>query len=124
MDFRQIPTVPNSPSKRLSRVLAMVLLGLQAVLWGGGPIGEARTAAESLSRYSHIEDQGSTTCPPLHSHLDCLICRTFSSGATSGAAPSFIAIDSGVDVRPSLVDIAPGRLGRSGALGSRAPPSA
>ena len=115
--------MPASHAKRFSRVLATVLLGLQALLWGGGPITEARVAAESLSRYSHVEDLGNTACPPLHSHLDCLICRTFSSGATSGSAPSFIAINAGVVERPSLLDAAPAEQGRCGSLGSRAPPS-
>ena len=65
MIFRQLPSMPASPRKRVPRALALVLLGLQALLWGGGPIAEARTAAESLYRYSHVEDQASTTCPPL-----------------------------------------------------------
>ena len=124
MDFRQVPSMPTSPRKRFPRALAVVLLGLQAFLWGGGPIAEARTAAESLLRYSHVEDQASTACPPLHSHLDCVICRAFSSGATGGSTPSFIAIDSDVSERPSLVDVVPGNQGRLGFLGSRAPPSA
>jgi hypothetical protein len=124
MDFRQIPSLPASPRKHVSRALAVVLLGLQALLWGGGSIAEARTAAESFLRYSHIEDQASTACPPLHSHLDCLICRTFSSGATSGSAPSLVAIATDGDERPSVVDVASGHHGRSGSLGSRAPPSA
>jgi hypothetical protein len=124
MDFRQLLTVPTSPAKRFSRVLATVLLGLQALLWGGGPIVEAGSAAESLARYSHVEDPGSKTCLPLHSHLDCLVCRTFSGGAIGGNAPSFIAIDTGVAERPSPFHAAPARQGRFGSLGSRAPPSA
>ena len=124
MIFRQLPSMPASPRKRVPRALALVLLGLQALLWGGGPIAEARTAAESLYRYSHVEDQASTTCPPLHRHVDCLICRTFSSGAVPGSAPSLIAIDADVASRPSLVDAAPGLSGRRGSLGSRAPPAA
>lgn len=78
--------------RRLPRLLATMLLGFQALLWGGGSILEARTAAESLTRYSHVEDQGSKACPPLHSHMDCLICRTFGGGAASGTAPSLVAI--------------------------------
>lgn len=124
MDFRQLPSLTASPTKRFSRVMATVLLGLQALLWGGGSIIEARTAAESLSRYSHVEDLGNTACPPLHSHLDCLICRTFNGGATGGSAPSFIAINADVSERPSLVDEAPIPFGCSGSLGSRAPPTA
>lgn len=124
MGFRQLPTMTTPPRKRVPRVLAVLLLGLQAFLWGGGPIAEARTAAESLVRYSHVEDQATTACPALHSHLDCLICRTFSSGATGGSAPSCNAITTDVGERPSLVDVVPGFQGRPGSLGSRAPPSA
>jgi hypothetical protein len=124
MNFRQVQSSLASPKRRLPRALALVLLGLQAFLWGGGSIAEARTAAESLLRHSHIEDQGSTACPPIHSHLDCLICRTFSGGATGGSVPSLIAIDTDVDDCPSLVDVARGHHGRFGSLGSRAPPSA
>ncbi|HEX6317038.1 MAG TPA: hypothetical protein VFZ73_19330 [Gemmatimonadaceae bacterium] len=76
----------------LPRVLATVLLGLQALLWGGGSILEARTAAESLMRYSHVEDQATRACPPIHSHLDCVICRTFGGGAAGGDAPTVVAI--------------------------------
>jgi hypothetical protein len=124
MGFRQLPTVSTSPLKRFSRVLATVLLGLQAVLWGGGPIAEAASAAESLARYSHVEDQASKACPPLHRHVDCVVCRAFNAGASGGNAPSLNAIDTDVTERPSLVDAAPAQRARSGSVGSRAPPSA
>lgn len=101
-----------------------MLLGLQALLWGGGSILEARAAAESLSRYSHVEDQGNTACPPIHSHLDCVICRTLNGGAASGSGPALPAVTADVSECPSLMVFALSDQGRFGSLGSRAPPSA
>lgn len=124
MPQRQIPSRILSSPRKLPRALAMVLLGLQALLWGGGSIIEARAAAESLSRYSHVEDQGSTTCPPIHSHLDCLICRTLTGGAASGSAPSMVATIAGACERPVLGAFVVLDQGRIGSLGSRAPPIA
>ena len=105
-----------------ARVLATVLLGFQALLWGGGSIVEARAAAESLTRYVHVEDQGTTTCPPIHSHLDCLICRTMSSGGTGGSAPSFVPMAAAVAETPVSQVAAPVDRGFRGTLGSRGPP--
>jgi hypothetical protein len=93
MVIRLFPTRETIATRsRVPRLLATILLGFQALLWGGGSILEARTAAESLTRYSHVEDQASKACPPLHSHVDCLICRTFGGGAVSGAAPALVAV--------------------------------
>jgi hypothetical protein len=78
---------PVRPKGRVSRTLAALLLGLQALLWGGGSILEAGAAAESLTRYAHVEDTSTTTCPPFHSHLDCVVCRAFSGGAVAVPAP-------------------------------------
>jgi hypothetical protein len=123
MPFRLFPSrVPAAALTQHARVLAVVLLGLQALLWGGGSIIEARAAAESLSRGAHIEDTGATNCPPIHSHLDCLICRTFASGTLLARErdllPSVSESTGAMDRRAvsSNVD------GRNGPLGSRAPP--
>ena len=108
--------------RRVPRSLVAVLLGLQALLWGGGSIIEARAAAESLSRYSHVEDQGTSTCPPMHSHLNCVVCRTFASGALTARQRELLP----AAPQASLVPDAPGILVRSdrcaGQVGSRAPP--
>ena len=106
-----------------TRVLATILLGFQALLWGGGSIIEAKAAAESLSRHSHIEDQGTTACPPIHSHLDCLICRTMSGTGGPASAPALVPIASHVAEQPALDVVGHASRGWSGALGSRAPPS-
>jgi len=106
-----------------TRVLATILLGFQAFLWGGGSIIEARAAAESLSRHSHIEDQGTTACPPIHSHLDCLICRTMSGAGGTGSAPALVPIASHVAERPASDVVVLVNRGLSGPPGSRAPPS-
>ena len=112
----------SGPRRRFPRALVVVLLGLQALLWGGGSIAEAKAAAESLSRYSHVEDQGTTTCPPFHSHLDCLICRTLNGGAAGGSAPAMAVLAyRAVGIPVSETEV-PGECGRPGTLGSRGPP--
>ena len=106
-----------------ARVLATILLGFQAFLWGGGSIIEAKAAAESLSRHSHVEDQSTTACPPIHSHLDCLICRTMSGTGGTGSAPALIPTASQVAERPASDVVVLVKRGLSGPPGSRAPPS-
>lgn len=110
--------------RRVPRALAIVLLGLQAFLWGGGSIAEARMAAESLSRYSHVEDQSTSKCPPIHSHVDCLICRSFSGGASGGSAAAILppAMREAEGRVPDIV--VPVERGLPGTLGSRGPPVA
>jgi hypothetical protein len=120
----RIRNFPSWSSTRVTRALATVILGFQALLWGGGSIIEARAAAEALSRYSHFEDQGTTACLPIHSHLDCLICRTMSGGGTGGSAPSFIPMAAGVAETPVSQVVAPADRRFCGTLGSRAPPGA
>ena len=120
------PTYPRAAylSGRWSRVFATVLFALQALVWGGGSIIEARAAAESLTRYAHVEDTSTSTCPPIHSHLDCLICRTLSGGALGGSAPSVRLVTAGSSLRPQGTIVAGAASARRGPLGSRAPPSA
>ena len=122
MPVRQIPRPsPLKARRRVPRALAILLLGFQALLWGGGSIVEAHAAAESLTRYSHVEDEG-TRCPPIHSHLDCLICRTFASGAIAARSRDVLPPVIGVSWVPSA-DVAGTRDdGCFGPLGSRAPP--
>ena len=124
------PELPVLMSQRLSRrrgqtsrLLAAILLGLQALLWGGGSIIEARTAAESLTRYAHVEDTGTTKCPPIHNDVDCLICRTLSSGATAGSAPSVVPLATSATCRAEGIQW---RADQTCCLpvGSRAPPLA
>ena len=123
MPFRQIPSPsPLAARRRLPRALAIVLLGFQTLLWGGGSILEARAAAESLTRYAHVEDQGTTSCPPIHSHLDCLICRTFASGAVAARPRDLLPPAIGGSWVPSAVVVGTSGDGCFGPLGSRAPP--
>ena len=124
MSLRHFPITTASRARRgLPRTVVVVLLALQALLWGGGSIIEARSAAESLSRYAHVEDLNSPACPPIHSHLDCVICRTFASGALT-ARPRELVPEPGRDTRvnSSPVVRVTGDCG-SGPLGSRAPPA-
>ena len=102
MSFRLVlgQPAPGVQRRRIPRAL-VVLLGFQAFLWGGGSIIEAKAAAESLSRHSHVEDQSTTACPPIHSHLDCLICRTMSGTGGTGSAPALIPTASQVAERPA-----------------------
>jgi hypothetical protein len=114
----------SSRSARVSRVLASVLFGLQVLLWGGGSILEARAAAESLTRRAHVEDTGTTKCPPIHSDVDCLVCRTLSGGAVGASPPSINLLHTVADRCPdSSAAIGAGRK-HHGSVGSRAPPSA
>ena len=125
MPIRHFPSVTTIRARHgWPRTLVVVLLALQALLWGGGSILEARSAAESLTRYTHVEDQDAQACPPIHSHLDCVICRTFASGALTAKARDFLP-RSGQDeglVSSAVVRIT-GEDG-GGPLGSRAPPAA
>lgn len=124
MPFRQIPSPSTVTARRsLPRALAIVVLGFQALLWGGGSILEAQAVAESLTRYSHVEDEG-TKCPPIHSHLDCLICRTLKGGAAGNSATAIVPVASGIAERPALASGVVAGQWRTGALGSRAPPCA
>lgn len=107
----------------MPRVLAVVLLAFQAFFWGGGTIVEAQAAAESLTRQEHVEDQGRNACPPIHSHFNCLICRTL-SGASTGATPVTLMV---VDGTPGVESWRRDGLtlfdrGLHGTLGSRGPP--
>lgn len=123
MPFRLFPSSTTSARRGVPRTLVVVLLALQALLWGGGSILEARSAAESLTRYTHIEDQDAQACPPIHSHLDCVICRTFASGALAVKPRDLLpGARLGDDIAPTAVDRITGNDG-SGSLGSRAPPA-
>jgi hypothetical protein len=124
MHFRLFPRMTTTRGRRgLPRTLVVVLLALQALLWGGGSILEARAAAESLTRYSHVEDQDAQACPPIHSHLDCLICRTFASGAITAKSRDLLTElrRDGSIVSSPVVRITGNR--GTGPLGSRAPPA-
>lgn len=124
MSLRHFPSRPAARRLRAARLFATVLLGFQAFLWGGGSVVEAKAAAESLLRYSHVEDQGTTACPPIHSHLDCLICRTLSGSAPGNPAPTLFA-DAYLEVTSAVAnDIRPADRGLAGTLGSRGPPGA
>lgn len=125
MDFRLFPSrLRAGVRRRVPRTLAVALLGFQALLWGGGSIIEAQAAAESLTRYSHVEDQSTTACPPIHSHLDCLICRTLNTGATGSGSVTMIAIGSPSAEKSRLDEVIPRDHGLHGTLGSRGPPTA
>lgn len=125
MGFRLFPSrLRAGVQRRVPRTLAVALFGFQAFLWGGGSIVEAQAAAESLTRYSHVEDQSTTACPPIHSHLDCLICRTLNGGSTSTAAMAIVASESPGAAKFRVNDVMPRDRGLHGTLGSRGPPSA
>lgn len=105
------------------RRVAVVVLLLQALLWMAGPTIEARAEARAVGATAHVEDVSADRCPPIHSHLECQICRTLRGGAPS--APSVglpfrtlgatlgVASATDADVRPAT----------RGAIGSRAPPA-
>lgn len=103
---------------------AIVVLFLQALLWMAGPTIEARAEAASAGATAHVEDIGSKRCPPIHSHLDCQICRTLRAGAPSATAVAFPCATLRAPQGVARSDDAGGRAGFSGAIGSRAPPTA
>src|SRR6187401_2437270 len=88
MPFRLFPghSSRGVVRRRVPRSLVAVLLGLQGLLWGGGSIIEARAAAESLSRHSHVEDQGTSTCPPPRRIPGCRTLRPPSSALIAAQA--------------------------------------
>jgi hypothetical protein len=123
MSFRHFPSSAQARSRtRIPRALVVVLLALQGLVWGGGSIIEAKAAAESLTRYSHVEDQGTTACPPIHSHLDCLICRTLTGGTQGGSSPAIVASAYLRSASPGSDAVVPAACGLPGMLGSRGPP--
>ena len=124
------PRTATGPSTAIARrggfgrLSARLLLVLQALLWCGGPSIEAMSASDAMRTGSHIEALGGAACPPIHSHLDCQICRTFSSGAVTAHAQDLLLVASRVT---GAVDAPAGGAtgdGRFGPLGSRAPPRA
>lgn len=121
--------VPESPvfsgaHRGLQRGLSVMLLVLQALVWGGGSILEAEAAAASLTQVTHVEDESSTACPPIHSHVDCLVCRTLTGGAASGSAPTVPTVAQCGQSQPVSVVATAADAGVPAYLGSRAPPSA
>lgn len=110
--------------RRIPRTWAAVLLALQALLWVAGPLIDGAVEASSARTQAHVEELGGTKCPPVHSALDCLICRTLSQGAVM---PSADAVGSPSRANgPALGETSACLVEgvRSGGLGSRAPPSA
>ncbi len=106
------------------RVLSVVLLVFQAMLWIGGPIADATSEASSARVQVHIEELGGTKCPRIHSHLDCLICRALGEGVVTSTPETLLpssesSIVAFCDTSASLAVRA-----RFGALRSRAPPRA
>lgn len=124
MSFRHFPRgLSGRGRSRVPRPLAVILFALQALLWSGGSIADARGAAESLSRYAHVEDQSTTACPPIHSHLDCLICRTFAAGAITSRSRELVPRATRAVSMPNASTVGTRGEGCTGPLGSRAPPT-
>jgi hypothetical protein len=124
MNFRLFPSQQRVGARRVPRALAVVLLAFQALLWGGGTIVEAQAAAESLTQRPHVEDQGRTGCPPIHSHINCLICRTLSGGSTGATPATLMWVDGSPGVESWRLDgVTLLDRGLHGTLGSRGPPA-
>ena len=103
---------------------AVVVLLLQALLWMAGPTIEARAEARAIGATAHVEDVGSNRCPPIHSHLECQICRTLRTGAPT--APAVELPIGGLRAAIGLAGVTDAyvRPATRGAIGSRAPPAA
>jgi hypothetical protein len=104
------------------RCASVVVLVLQALLWMAGPTIEARAEARSAGAAAHVEERGTSTCPPIHSHLECQVCRTLRSAAAPAPGVALPSATTGVicGTAPS-VSVVP-RTTAGGPLGSRAPP--
>jgi hypothetical protein len=118
-----IPGSRRRLAKAVGRAVTSVVFGLQALLWGGGPILEARPAAAALSVVTHIESEGTTSCTSIHSHIDCLVCRTLTTGSTSGQAPELPIVAAACPGAPDQTIAGPVTAGTHRPLGSRAPPA-
>jgi hypothetical protein len=111
-------------STRPGQAFGVVLLVLQAILWGGGQILEARPAAEALTAVAHVEGSENPSCPPMHRHVDCVVCRAFGSGATGGEAPLVPVSDGEASCTGDADGIARTLTGAGSGIGARAPPAA
>lgn len=109
---------------RLSRVFAVLLLALQAMLWIGAPIVDGSNEASSARTQAHVEELGGTTCPRVHSHLDCLICRTLGAGVVTSTSGALLTGTESSGVAFCETSTLRTHAVRAGALGSRAPPRA
>jgi hypothetical protein len=113
------------PATGTTRVLAVVLLALQAMLWIGGPLVDGANEASSARTQTHVEELGGTKCPRVHSHLDCLICRTLGEGVVTSTPQTLLPSsekNTGVGFCETSSSLA--FRARFGAIGSRAPPRA
>ena len=109
---------------KFSRAAAVVLLALQAMLWIGGPIVDGKLEASSGRTTAHVEELGGTKCPRVHSHIDCLICRTLVEGVVISAPGTILPSTKteGVAFLETAARLA--FVASVGSLGSRAPPRA
>ena len=100
------------------------MLLLQALLWMAGPTIEARAEARAVGATAHVENVGENRCPPIHSHLECQICRTLRTSAPP--APGVALPHGRQRTTPGVSGIADAyvRPAGAGAIGSRAPPVA
>jgi hypothetical protein len=101
---------------------AVVVLALQALLWMAGPTIEARAEARSAGAAAHVEEPGASKCPPIHSHLDCQVCRTLRSGATPSPSVALPSANTGVVRGTAPSPSTAPHATTAGPLGSRAPP--
>jgi hypothetical protein len=116
------PPVRAHRRDALRRRRSVVLLLLQVLLWMAGPTIEARAEARAAGATAHVEALGGSKCPPIHSHLDCQICRTLRTGFTPALAPALpISRGSAIARDGTSADVVT-ETTWCGPLGSRAPP--
>lgn len=124
MQARFVTARPTRLRGGFSHGLAIVLLALQALLWSGGPIIDGKYEASSARTQVHVEELGGTKCAPVHSHLDCLVCRTLSEGAVTSAPQTLLPSNERTGAAFCETSTLETIGTRSGVLGSRAPPRA
>lgn len=114
----------RSTNAHRQRRTALLVLLFQALLWIAGPSVEALVEARAADVVAHVENEGSPACPPIHSHLECQICRTLRTGATTTASVMLAWRTSEAPRVPATLRSGAARTASTAPLGARAPPVA
>jgi hypothetical protein len=108
---------------RSSRLIAALLLVLQAVVLVALPLTDGRAEARSASATAHVEDTTSAACVPAHAHSACLVCRTLRTFGPTTDASSLLTPTTGLHA-PATHRGVDAELGAVTApIRSRAPPA-
>lgn len=108
------------PSLRLTTA---VLLLLHLLGGAGAALAEAQAELRSPVAAHHLTGEEGDDCPPVHSHVDCQICRVLRLGAAPASAVQPLspagALSPRTDPSPETILVS---AFAPAALGARAPP--